>query len=364
MNHKLKVAITQGDINSISYEVILKALEDSRMTELCTPIIYGSAKIAATYRKMLNLPPIQLCQIGDASQARDGVVNIVNVIGEDVRLTPGESTPEGGRAALKALEQAVTDLKNDKVDVLVTGPINKNNIQCENFNFSGHTEYLQACFDGDDADSRAMMVLCTPWLRVALVTTHLPLSQVAPAITHTAVLDKIRQLAVSLRRDFAVSTPRIAVLALNPHAGDNGLLGSEETDIISPAIDEARAERILAFGPYSADGFFGSEAYRHFDGVLAMYHDQGLAPFKTIAMDAGVNFTAGLPIARTSPDHGTAYDIVGKGVASPESMRNAIYTAIDIARARVREDIATARPLRRQYHDKSPDNVVLDLTKD
>lgn len=365
MKQKLKVAITHGDINSISYEVILKALEDTRITELCTPVIYGSAKIAATYRKMLQMPQVPMTQIADASQAREGLINIINVVPEDTRLDPGVSTDVAGRAALSALERAVADIKNGLVDVLVTAPINKNNIQGPDFDFKGHTEYLQSCFsDGDSDDAHAMMILCTDDLRVALVTTHLPVAEVSAAITRQSVLDKITALDRSLRRDFAVHAPRIAVLGLNPHAGDGGLLGKEETESIAPAIADARAARIQAFGPYSADGFFGSGAYKAFDGVLAMYHDQGLAPFKTLAMDAGVNFTAGLPIVRTSPDHGTGYDITGRGVASAESMRRAIYTAIDIARARVREDMATARPLKRQYYDKSPDNVVLDLTKD
>lgn len=364
MKQKLKVAITHGDINSISYEVILKALEDNRICELCTPIIYGSAKIAATYAKMLGMPQPKINQISDPGQAREGIVNIINVIGEDTRLDIGESTQVAGSAALTALEHAVTDIKAGKVDVLVTAPINKNNIHSQDFDFRGHTEYLEACFRDNEAEDKALMILCAGQLRVALVTTHLPVSEISSVITQEAVLKKIEALNESLVRDFAVHSPRIAVLALNPHSGDNGLIGTEEQTAIIPAIEEAYKERIQVFGPYSADGFFGAGSYKAFDGVLAMFHDQGLAPFKTLAMDAGVNFTAGLPIVRTSPDHGTGYDIAGKGEASPVSMREAIYAAIDIARNRTREDRATRHPLRRQYYDKSPDNVVLDLTKD
>lgn len=359
---RLKIAITQGDINSISYEVILKALEDNRILELCTPVIYGSPKIANHYRRMLDMPQIPMAHVSSAADARDGAISIVSVTPEDTPVNPGESTPEAGAAARAALEAAVADLKAGDVDALVTGPINKNNIQSPEFTFAGHTEYLEASL-GEEGQ-KALMILCARTLRVALVTTHLPLTDIPAAITRESVLDHIRALNTSLRRDFGVHAPRIAVLSLNPHAGDGGLLGKEEEEIIAPAIREAREKRIMAFGPYSADGFFGSEAYRRFDGVLAMYHDQGLAPFKTIAMEAGVNFTAGLDYVRTSPDHGTGYDIAGKGEADATSMREAIYAAIDIVRNREREDAATAHPLRRQHHDKGPDDVVLDLTKD
>lgn len=359
---KIKIAITHGDINSVAYEVILKTLEDNRLLELCTPIIYGSAKIAAQYRRLLELPNIPMAQIGSAAEARDGVISVINVVGEDVKATPGENTPEAGASARAALEAAVADLKAGNVDALVTAPINKNNIQSPEFTFAGHTEYLQASL-GDDGQ-QALMVLCTETIRVALVTTHLPLAGVAAAISRETILEHLRVFDRSLRRDFGIDFPRIAVLALNPHAGDGGVLGSEETEIIAPAIDDARAARIMAFGPYSADGFFGAAAYRNFDGVLAMYHDQGLAPFKTLAMDSGVNFTAGLDYVRTSPDHGTGYDIAGKNLASPDSMRAAIYAAIDIVRSRRREDAAAAHPLKRQYYEKGPDNVVLDLSKD
>lgn len=360
-NRKIKVGITHGDINGIGYEVILKALEDTRMTELCTPVIYGSAKIAAYYRKGADLPPVDLTIVQSATTARDGETSIINVVPEDTKIEPGVASKTAGEAAFIALERAVADLRNGDIDVLVTAPINKDTIQSETFRFPGHTEYLESSIgDGD----KSLMVLCSDTLRVALVTTHVPIAKVPAAITGEAIMEKLAVFDKSLRRDFAVAKPRIAVLALNPHAGENGLLGKEETEIISPAIAEARKKDILAFGPYAADGFFGSEAYMKFDGVLAMYHDQGLAPFKTIAMDSGVNYTAGLPYVRTSPDHGTGFDIAGKGEASAESMRQAIYTAIDVFRNRAAYSNAYRNPLRKQYFEKGKDNVVLDLTKD
>lgn len=364
MERLIRVGITHGDINGIGYEVILKALEDPAMTEICTPVVYGSAKIAAFYRKALDLPQMQLTQSAGGEEIRDGAVNIVNVVGEDVKVEPGVESAASGQAALAALEAAVADLRAGHIDVLVTAPINKHCIQSDTFRFPGHTEYLQERLadEGPRDDSKALMVLCADDMRVALVTTHLPLSQVPGAITREAVVEKLRIFHRSLVRDFGIHSPRIAVLSLNPHAGEGGLLGTEEQDIIVPAIEEARGSRIFAFGPYAADGFFGSGLYHRFDGVLAMYHDQGLAPFKALAMEAGVNFTAGLPYVRTSPDHGTGYDIAGKGEASEQSMRTAIYAAIDIFRNRRREDAATANPLRRQYFNKGNDNVVLDLS--
>lgn len=358
-SRKIRVAITHGDINGISYEVILKALEDNRMLELCTPVVYGSAKIAAFYRKNLEMPQITFNQAATAEEIKDGVYNIINVIGEDTKVEPGVSSEIAGRAAFTALERAVADLRAGEVDVLVTAPINKKNIQSETFSFPGHTEYLEASL-GEEGD-KAMMILCNENMRVALTTIHKPLSQVPQSISRELVFERIKTLNASLRRDFGISSPRIAVLSLNPHAGEDGLLGNEERDIIIPAIQDAKDKKILVFGPYAADGFFGIGRFVKFDGILAMYHDQGLAPFKALAMDSGINFTAGLPYVRTSPDHGTGYDIVGRGEASAESMRQAIYTAIDIYRNRQREDACTKRPLKRQYYEKGADNVVLDL---
>lgn len=360
---RLRVGITHGDFNGVGYEVILKMLDDPRILELCTPVVYGSAKIAAYYRKGLELAfNIPFNQIQQASQARTDAVNIVNVIGQEAHIAPGESTPEAGEAAFIALERAVADLKEGTIDVLLTAPINKANIQSDTFRFAGHTEYLaSAC--GDEAEP--LMILFNDRIRVALVTTHLPLAKIAEAITEDAIVAKLQLFNQSLTADFAIVKPRIAVLSLNPHAGDGGLLGAEEKEIIAPAIERARNQlKIHAFGPYPADGFFGNGLYTKFDGVLAMYHDQGLAPFKTLAMESGVNFTAGLPYVRTSPDHGTGYDIAGKGVASEASMRAALYAAIDIFRSRRTHEEMTASPLPKLYHERGRDNVVLDLTKD
>ncbi len=358
-NSNIKIGITHGDINGIGYEVILKMLDDNRILELCTPIIYGSAKIASFYRKALGMPQQQLNQIKDASEARDGAINIINVVGEDCKVEPGQNTREAGAAAFAALEKAVTDVRGDKLDAIVTTPINKDNIQSDLFTFPGHTEYLEASVGG-----KALMVLFNRDVRVALVTTHLPISKISENITAERIVEKLKIFRDSLRSDFAIVRPRIAVLSLNPHAGENGLLGTEEQEVIIPAIKTAQEQGVSCYGPYAADGFFGSGQFKHFDGILAMYHDQGLAPFKTMAMDSGVNFTAGLPIVRTSPDHGTGYDIAGQGKASEQSMREALYAAIDIARNRERHNEMTANPLRRQYFDKSKDNVVLDLTKE
>ena len=360
---KFKIGITHGDTNGIGYEVILKALEDNRLLELCTPVVYGSAKAAAFYRKTAQLQPVTFTQITDASNAKNGEYSIINVVDESLHIEPGVESPEAGKAAFAALERAVADLRAGKIDALVTAPINKHNIQSPEFTFPGHTEYLESSL-ADDECPRALMILCTDILRVALVTIHTPISGVPSKVTRESVLEKIRDFNLSLTKDFGCHRPRIAVLSLNPHNGEGGLMGSEESNAISPAIADAQAEKINAFGPYASDGFFGNGLFRKFDGVLAMYHDQGLAPFKTLAMDAGVNLTAGLPYVRTSPDHGTGYDIAGTGKASEESMRHAIYTAIDVVRNRESHETATRNPLRKQYIEKNKkDNVVLDLTK-
>ena len=346
MSNKIKVGITHGDTNGIGYEVILKTLEDNRLSDLCTIVVYGSAKAASFYRKAMELPQVQLNRVDSAADARDGVFNIINVVGEDLKIEPGIASEAAGGAAFAALEAAVADLRAGDIDVLVTAPIDKHSIQSPTFTFPGHTEYLQSSLADDTMpDAKALLILCTDYLRVALATAHMPIAEVPGALSKELIVDKLKDFDRSLRRDFGVQNPRIAVLSLNPHAGERGLLGKEEQEIIIPAIAEAQTHKILAFGPYASDGFFGSESYRAFDGVLAMYHDQGLAPFKTIAMDAGVNFTAGLPFVRTSPDHGTGYDIAGKGQASAESMRSAIYMALDIYRNRGRHDEAYRRPL-------------------
>ena len=348
---KIRVAITQGDTNGVGYEVILKVFSDPNILELCTPIIYGSPKIASYHRKALNLE-VPYTIINHAEEARDGRVNLLACFDDEIKIEIGQPSQEAGAAALKALDRAMTDYRSELYDVLVTAPINKATIQSPGFHFPGHTEYIETSVGGGE---KALMILMNETLRVALVTTHLPIKDIAKAITKEGIVEKATIFHKALKRDFRISSPRIAVLSLNPHAGDNGLLGSEEKDIILPAIEELADKGIQAFGPFAADGFFGSGAYDHFDGVLAMYHDQGLAPFKTIALESGVNYTAGLPIVRTSPDHGTAYDIAGKGIADENSMRQAIFTAIDVFRNRKFYDEPLQNPLPKLFHEKRED---------
>lgn len=362
-NRKIRLGITQGDINGVGYEVILQALSDTRILELFTPVIYGSTRLADFYRQCAGIPALNFQPLtGNASLCSDECINVVEVNEPAVKAEPGKESPTAAKAALQALEAAVSDLKQGYIDALVTAPINKHAMQCANFGFPGHTEYLQAQLA--DADQRALMILCNEDVRVALVTIHTPISEVAAAITTESVLEKIRDFNTSLSRDFGREHPMIAVLGLNPHAGDGGVLGTEETSGIIPAITQATADGINCFGPFAADGFWGSGQWRKFDGVLAMYHDQGLAPFKTIAMDSGVNFTAGLDYVRTSPDHGTGFDIAGTGSANAESMREAMYAAVDILRNRHSYATAKRNPLKKQYVEKNKkDNVVLDLSK-
>lgn len=358
----IKVGITHGDINGIGYEVILKTFSDIRIAELCIPVIYGSTKVAAYHRKALDLQPVMFNQITTASEAAIDKVNIINCIDEEVKVDFGKPTKSAGDAAFKALEMATKDLADGLIDVLVTAPINKDSIQNDDFKFPGHTEYLEQKFA--EEGKKSLMILAKDDLRVALVTGHMALSEVPQSVTKEKIQTALRIFDKSLRRDFNIEKPRIAVLSLNPHAGENGLLGNEEKDIIIPALEEMSDKGMLCFGPFAADGFFGSGQFSHYDGVLAMYHDQGLAPFKTIAMEEGVNFTAGLPFVRTSPAHGTAYGIAGKNKASEDSFRQAIYMAIDTYRNRVEHDKAFANPLRKLYYEKGSDNEELDLTKD
>ncbi len=348
----IRVAITHGDTNGIGYEVIFKAFDDPAMLELCTPIIYGSPKVAAYHRKLLNLQsPFSI--IDKAEEAKDGRINLLTTFEDDVKVEMGQPSQEAGQAALKALDRAMTDYRSALYDVLVTAPINKSTIQSDGFRFCGHTEYIENCL-GDG--KKALMILMNGGLRVALVTTHLPIKDVATAITTEKIVEKATVFFGSLKRDFRISNPRIAVLSLNPHAGDNGLVGTEEAEIIVPAIQELEKKGMQAFGPYPADGFFGSCMYNRFDGVLAMYHDQGLAPFKALAAETGVNYTAGLPIVRTSPDHGTAYDIAGKDIADATSFRQAVYTAIDVFRNRAEYDSPMGNPLPKLYREKRDDS--------
>ena len=357
-NKKIRVAITHGDTNGIGYEVILKTFADPEMLELCTPIIYGSPKVAAYHKKLLGINT-QFSIIDRAEEAKDGRLNMLATFDDEVKVDFGVPSPEAGEAALKALDRAMTDYRSELYDVLVTAPINKKNIQSNLFHFHGHTEYIEDCVG---EGNKALMVLTNGSLRVALVTTHLAIKDIAGAITKERIVEKATILHKSLKRDFRISNPRIAVLALNPHAGDCGVMGDEEQTIIAPAIDELSENGIQAFGPYPADGFFGSGQYNKFDAVLAMYHDQGLAPFKTLAVEDGVNYTAGLPIVRTSPDHGTAYDIAGKGVADENSFRQAIFLAIDIFRNRANYDEPLANPLPKLYHEKKDDSEKVRFT--
>lgn len=352
---KIKVGITHGDYNGVGYEVILKAFEDPAIFELCTPVVYGSQRMASHYRKHLDLPQAQYFRADSAADARDGVMNIINVVGDDENITPGQSSSAAGRAAVAALERATSDLKAGLIDVVVTAPINKENIQSPEFSFPGHTEYFEASV-GNPGDRALMIMASESGLRVALATIHMPLAKVSGVLTSDLIVKRLEDFNLALMRDFGVHCPRIAVLALNPHAGDGGLLGKEEADIIEPAIAEARNLRIQAFGPYPADGFFGAGSHTKFDGVLAMYHDQGLIPFKALCGTGGVNFTAGLPYVRTSPDHGTAYDIAGKGLADAQSMRQAIYMAIDALRNRARHAEAFASPLKKLYQERRENN--------
>ena len=338
---KIIVGISQGDINGIGLEVIIKTFLDPQMLEICTPVIFGSNKTAAFHRKTLHIEDFSFNVIKDLSEINHKRANIINVYEEEANIDIGKQTESGGKYALKSLEAAAYALAQKKVDVLVTAPINKENIQSPDFQFPGHTEYLENRF----GNGKSLMFLVSDKLRVAVVTGHIPVSKVAEQLSTEKILEKIRILNKSLIEDFGIRKPRIAVLGLNPHAGDNGVIGNEEQTIIKPAIEKAQQEDIMVYGPYPADGFFGNNTYQQFDAVLAMYHDQGLIPFKAIAFNSGVNFTAGLPIVRTSPDHGTAYDIAGKNQASEESFRRAVYTAIDIYRSRHQFETISADPL-------------------
>lgn len=329
-NYRIKVGITQGDINGIGYEVIIKTLSDNRLMDFFIPIIYGQNKILGYYKKNLGIEDFNYLQIKSPQQANPKKINVINFTDEEVKIEPGMSTKIAGEASYLALEMAVKDLKEGMLDAIVTAPINKLNIQSANFDFPGHTEYLSAHFDNIEP----LMLMVSNNVRIGTITGHIPLSKVPSAITSDLIIKKLQVFNESLKIDFRISRPKIAVLSLNPHAGDGGVIGSDEIEVISPAIKKANEQGILAFGPFPTDGFFGSGNWSKYDGTLAMYHDQGLTAFKILASDGGVNFTAGLPIVRTSPAHGTAYDICGKNIASPDSFREALFMAIDIVRNR------------------------------
>ena len=356
MSNKLKIGITQGDTNGIGWELILKIFSDPRTTEPFTPVVYGSQSAANYYQKMLkDVEPVKFFTVEDVRRANPNRVNLVECGEKSLEITPGKGSKAGGAAAAAALNRAITDLRAGDIDALVTAPIDKEMIQSESFTYTGHTEFLAKELDGTP-----LMMMTSELMRVGLATIHLPVAHVAEALTKQLIVERIRQINDSLKQDFGVARPRIAVMALNPHAGDGGLLGREEQEIIKPAIVECYEDNILAFGPFAADGFFAAGQYKRYDAILAMYHDQGLAPFKSLSPD-GVNFTASLCEVRTSPDHGVAYDIAGKGIADEQSMRNAIYEAMDIVRHRREWAEWNANPLEHFEREKGRDISIKDL---
>jgi 4-hydroxythreonine-4-phosphate dehydrogenase len=339
-NNKIIIGITQGDINGVGLEVVLKTLMEPGIAEVCTPVLFSSQKTVSYYRKVLGLDEFSFNPMRDFTQLNHKKVNVFICYEEEVNIEMGKSTPTGGKYAYLSLERATQALVENSIHALVTAPINKSNIQSDDFKFVGHTEYL-----GDKLGGQPLMLLCSDnGLRVAVATGHIPLKDVSAALSTELLVKKITQLHESLVKDFGVRKPKIAVLGLNPHAGDDGLIGKEEKEIILPAIEKIKLNG-LVYGPYSADGFFGNGTYKQFDGILAMYHDQGLIPFKTLAFSDGVNYTAGLSAVRTSPDHGTGYDIAGKNLADEQSFKKAMYAAIDIYKSRQLYAEITVDPL-------------------
>ncbi len=357
---KLKIGITHGDLNGIGYEIIIKALSDQRITDLLIPVIYGHSKVASYHRKSLNIDEFNFNVIKNPEGAIDKKVNIINCYEHDVKIELGKSTQIAGKLALDALNRAVEDIKKGSIDAIVTAPINKENIQSKEFNFPGHTEFFASAFNSN----QQMMLMISKNLRVGVATGHMPLKEVTEHITPELIESKIRILNNSLLRDFGIRKPKIAVLGLNPHAGEMGLLGDEEEKIIKPVIKKLQDENFLVYGPFPADGFFGSNDYQQFDAILAMYHDQGLIPFKALAFDTGTNFTAGLPIVRTSPGHGTAYDLAGKDKAMPDSMLAAIYSAIDITKNRRLYNEISKNPLPVSAEVEGQEDESPDLTEE
>ena len=327
-SEKIKVGISVGDINGIGLEIVLKTFEDQRMLDFCTPIIFGSTKVLSYHKKALNLNT-QVHGVDNIKNIINNKLNLLNIWREMVDIELGKPTEISGKYAFKSLQSATNALKNKEIDVLVTAPINKNSIQSEDFQFEGHTEYLESNLEGE-----SLMILMTDELRIGLITGHIPISKVADTITPDLIKKKVAIMYDSLVMDFNISKPKIAILGLNPHCGDHGVIGTEDDEITTPTVNEIQTTGKLVYGPYAADSFFGSDNYKKFDGILAMYHDQGLAPFKTLAFGKGVNYTAGLSEIRTSPDHGTAYEITGKGVANYSSFKEALFKAISIFNTR------------------------------
>ncbi|MEQ8422458.1 MAG: 4-hydroxythreonine-4-phosphate dehydrogenase PdxA [Arenibacter algicola] len=337
----IKLGISIGDLNGIGCEVVLKTFEDSRMLDFCTPVIFASNKTISHQKSELGLE-INYNGIHDASKAIDGKINVVNVWKETPVIKFGEPTPESGKYAIQSLKAAVAALKNNEIDVLVTAPINKNNIQAEDFKFPGHTDYLAQELEGE-----SLMFMVTDGLRVGLLTDHVAVKDVATNITPQLIRSKVNTISNSLKMDFRIRKPKIALLGINPHSGDNGVIGKEDDEVLRPVIKEMSEKGHLVFGPYSADSFFGSDNYKNFDAILAAYHDQGLIPFKTLSFGKGVNFTAGLNKVRTSPDHGTAYEIAGKGIADNSSFKEAVFAAIHIFKNRQEYKELTGNPLKK-----------------
>lgn len=328
--HKPRIGITLGDVNGIGPEVVIKALADNRLTNLITPVVYGSSRVISFYKKQLNIEEFNYTQVRNKGQFAPKSINVINCWEDSLEINPGKASKLSGKAAFVALKQAVEELKEGVIDALVTAPIDKQSIHSEEFPFAGHTEYLTQFF----GSAGSLMFMVSDTLRIGLVTEHVPVKDIAALITKERIESKLMMMEQSLRKDFSVSKPRIAVLGLNPHAGDGGLIGQEDELIIKPVVADQKNKGKLVYGPFPADGFFGSGAYTKYDGILAMYHDQGLIAFKSIAFDEGINFTAGLPVVRTSPDHGTAYAIAGKNQANENSLREAIYRAADIFKNR------------------------------
>ncbi|OUR91206.1 4-hydroxythreonine-4-phosphate dehydrogenase PdxA [Flavobacteriales bacterium 34_180_T64] len=337
---KIKVGISIGDLNGIGAEIILKTFEDPRMMEFCTPVIFASVKTMSFFKKHFN-SSINFHGINNLSQVIEGKINVMNSWKENVSIEFGVEDQNIGAYAVKSLEQATEALKKDLIDVLVTAPINKHNVQSESFNFPGHTNYLAEALGGN-----SLMFMVTDQLKVGLLTDHVPIKDASEQITSELIEDKINTVYKSLKADFKISKPKIAVLGINPHAGDNGVIGNEDDTILRPTLQNIKNSGKLVYGPYSADSFFGSNNYKNFDAVIASYHDQGLIPFKTIAFGEGVNFTAGLSKVRTSPDHGTAYEIAGKGKADESSFKEAVFMAIKIFKNRTEYNNLTKNPLK------------------
>jgi 4-hydroxythreonine-4-phosphate dehydrogenase len=337
------IGISCGDLNGIGTELIIKSFADHRLLDHCTPVIFGSNKLINFYKKLSPDATFNYQSLKDLSQVNHKQINVFNCWEDEVEITPGQLTETGGKYAVLSLTTAMQALQDGHIHGLVTAPIHKKNVQSADFNYTGHTPYLKDAAGVPDV----LMLLYAENIRVALVTEHLAVKDVAQHISRQTIISKMKLLTQSLRRDFGVDRPKIAILGLNPHAGDEGLIGAEEESIIKPAIKDAKQHNVLAFGPYSADAFFARGSYRQFDAVLAMYHDQGLIPFKTIAVGEGVNFTAGLPFVRTSPDHGTAFDIAGKNIADTTSFVTAVFECVDIINRRADYEERTKNPLRK-----------------